>query len=112
DEIRDQLELKKRECADLNEELRNCEYRIDKIESENEALTLEVKCLKERHEKTKLVLPIIERGEPRIVGKYESKGARNGRDVYRGPQGGLFLYNPGNTKYSIVGQDRLNIIFN
>ncbi|CAF1121813.1 unnamed protein product, partial [Brachionus calyciflorus] len=43
---------------------------------------------------------------PKIVGKYDSKGARRGRDVFMGTSEGYFLYNPGGTKYYIIGYER------
>lgn len=45
------------------------------------------------------------------VGEFVSSGSRCGRNVYLGPQGGLFLENPSGSLYYISGKERLQINF-
>ncbi|CAF0898654.1 unnamed protein product [Brachionus calyciflorus] len=76
-EIFDKFETKERECSELNEELMSREYRIYELENEINSLTEQIQDLQETFEES--ILPSGENNVgPKIVGKYDRKGARRG----------------------------------
>ncbi|CAF0956995.1 unnamed protein product [Brachionus calyciflorus] len=86
-----QLEIKNLNISLENEELISREYRIDELENEVYKLTEKIQDLQETLEKSILPSSGEKNVGPIKVGKYDSKGARRGRDVYMGTSGGYFL---------------------